>query len=1062
MPLSIEKLTYLTQTLRTYIYRDALPIRWQVIDNLPHATAQPTPDDPRWQAIGANDLWGSRLSWAWLTADLTIPDGFADRPAALRLVFDVVHDHPDGVLFTGPEAMVRVIGLGTPPQAVNAMHHEVLLGEHATVGRPFTAIMQCFTGNSRGEHRVRLTNSDLVWIDRDVEGLYWDAATLLDVIATMPASMPERGFFLRVLDEVFDRINWLSPPDRAFETSVTEARRLLNKRVFANLPEPGQYPPRPVIHAVGHAHIDVAWLWPLNVTREKAARTFATALALMDQYPDYTFTQSQPQLYEMVKADHPDLFAQIKNRIKANRWNATGGTWVEPDMNIPGGESLVRQFLFGMRYFQHVLGTRPEVLWLPDVFGYNAALPQIMKLAGIRYFFTSKLSWNKYTRFPYDTFWWEGLDGTRVLTHLATTPELAVRPEGIDRMTYNATLHPQEVWETWTGYRQKEANHHLLVAYGMGDGGGGPSRDMLERRLRLENLPGVPQVIHSTAEDFFHALEKTVSDDLPRWVGELFLQLHQATFTTQARTKRYNRKLEMLLHDVEALASTAFLLEGTYPHDPINAVWKTVLLNQFHDILPGSSVREVYEDAERDYAAACERIRGVCDRVLQIITRRIHWDAEEQGVVVFNTLDTTQGGPVEITLPGDGPVEIVGPSGRYKPYQWIDEDARRALIITHTIPAYGHKAYLVRPAETARTVPVYDPVTGTRERLENNCLQADFDARGNLVRLYDRQHKRDVLAPGETGNQLWAYVDRPPKWDAWDVEAYVQDQGWRLEADTVELLEAGPLRATLEMTYRFNRSRIVQRVSLLAGERLLRFETDVDWHERHILLRVHFPLAVRAMQATYEIQFGTVQRPTHQNTAWDYAQHEVPAQRWADLSEAGYGVSLINDCKHGHSAQGHILTLSLLRAPVHPDPEADQGQHTFTYALYPHNADWRNGTPTEALRLNHPLQAYPAQGGGVGLPAVWGLLESRTPGVVVDTIKKAEDDQALIIRLYEAYGGRHTALLTFAAQIEAAEEVNLLEEETDTANVLGDSLRFSMSPYQIRTFRVKLAGLVDG
>lgn len=367
----------------------------------------------------------------------------------------------------------------------------------------------------------------------------------------------------------------------------------------------------------------------------------------------------------------------------------------------------------------------------------------------------------------------------------------------------------------------------------------------------------------------------------------------------------------------------------------------------------------------------------------------------------------------------------------------------------------------MRPVEAARTVPVYDPVSGTPEQLENTLLRAEFDARGNLVRLYDREHKRDILAPGQTGNQLWAYVDRPPKWDAWDVEAYVQDQGWQLEADTVRLLEAGPLRATLEMTYRFNRSRIVQRVRLLAGERLLRFETDVDWHERHILLRVHFPLAVRAMQAAYEIQFGAVQRPTHQNTAWDYAQHEVPAQRWADLSEAGYGVSLINDCKYGHSARDNVLTLSLLRAPAHPDPEADQGQHTFAYALYPHNADWRDGTLAQALRFNHPLRAHPTQGGATGLPVVWGLVQSQTPGVVVDTIKKAEDDQALIVRVYEVHGGRHTASLVFAGQIEAAEEVNLLEEETDTVDVLGDNLRFTMTPYQIRSFRVKLANISE-
>ncbi len=1062
MPLSIEKLTFLAQTLSHYIYRDAVPVRWRVIDNLAHDTSQPASNDPRWREIGVNDRWGTRLSWAWLTADMVIPAGFVDQPVALCAAFDVHHDRPDGKMLTRPEAMVNVIGLGTHPQALNYMHTDILLDEHVPGEQPISFMMTCFTGVSQpGDHQVSLKVSELCRIDRMVEALYWDAITLLDVIKVLPDSAPERGVYLRALDEAFSSINWLNPPDMAFRASIKEAHAKLNKRIFAQLPEPVQFPPRPVIHAAGHAHIDIAWLWPLRVTRGKTARTFATALALMEQYPDYTFTQSQPHLYKMVQHDHPDLFARVRARIKEGRWNATGGTWVEPDTYMPGGESLVRQFLYGMRYFMRELGVRPEVLWLPDVFGYSAALPQIMKLAGIRYFFTSKLSWNKHTRYPYDTFWWEGLDGTRILTQLATTPELDVRPEGIERTTYNASLLPQEIWETWTRYQQKDANRHLIVAYGMGDGGGGPNRDMIERRARMENLPGMPQVIHSRAEEFFHTLEQTMADDLPRWVGELFLQLHLGTLTTQARTKRHNRLTEVLLHDAEALASTAYLLEGDYPHETLNQSWETVLLNQFHDILPGSSTTPVYEDTERDYAEAQTRAQSVLDNAMQTITRHIRWDEDMDGFAVFNTLSTTHGGPVEVKLPGEGPVEIVGPSGRHKSYQWIDESARRALILSNSIPAYGHKAYIVRPTDNYHPVPVYGPVSGTAQQLENECLRAEFDERGYLVGLYDREYGRDVLAPGEIGNQLWAYVDRPPKWDAWDVEAYVQDQGWQLEPDTVRLVEEGPLRATLEITYHFNNSQIVQHVSLVAGQRLLIFKTDVDWHERHILLRAHFPLAVRAMQATYETQFGAIQRPTHQNTTWDFAQHEVPAQRWSDLSEARYGVSLINDCKYGHSTRDNVLTLSLLRSPTNPDPEADQGQHTFTYALYPHGGDWRQETVACARRFNHPLRSYRLSGGGTWLPVVWGLAQCETPGVVVDTIKKAEDDDALIVRVYEAHGGRATASLAFPAHIASAEEVNLLEEAIAPFEALGDTLRFPLTPYQIRSFRVKLVDIVE-
>jgi alpha-mannosidase len=1059
MPLRFEKLNHLTNTLKAYLYRDALPITsWRVVDRLAYGAPQPEADDPGWRDLSTGELWGERMSWAWLVADITIPDTFANKPAALHLELEALPDTPATALFSPPEALVTISGLETPPQAVNYRHPEVLLSHQAQPG-VIQVVLACFTGVSQpGGHQVRLKVADLVWIDRDVEALYWDARVLLDTIAILPETTPERGVYLRALNEAFRHIHWLNPPDTAFVDSVRTARTVLQQKVFSHSANSADGP-RPLVHALGHAHIDVAWLWPLRVTRGKAARTFATALALMDQYPMYTFTQSQPHLYKMVAQDHPDLFARIKARIAEGRWNATGGTWVEPDTNLPGGESLVRQFLHGMRYFQRELGVRPEVLWLPDVFGYSAALPQIMRQAGIKYFFTAKLSWNQYTRYPYDTFWWEGLDGSRILTHLATTPEIAWKTLG-HYATYNARMTPEDILGTWDTYQQKDANHHLMTAYGEGDGGGGPDRDMVERRARMENLPGLPQVQHSTAEKFFHALEESVPDDLPRWVGELYFQMHRGTYTSQSRIKRYNRKSEVLLHDVEALASIAYLLKSPYPHDTLRTAWETVLLHQFHDILPGSSIRDVYEDAERDYTQTQAQVAQTLDEALARLAQHIRYDEDMQGFAVFNTIGTTHGGPVEVTLPGHGPVEILGPSGRVRPFQWLDREKRRALLVPSTVPAYGHKAYILRPAAQDEPGPVASAVTATPTRLENQLLRAEFDTNGNLIRLYDLENFRDVLAPNTVGNQLWAYVDRPHHWDAWEVETYVQDQGWQLEPESVRLIESGPIRATLEVTYRFNHSRIVQRIEMLAGRRLLTFETDVDWHERHILLRTHFPLALRAMNATYEVQFGAVERPTHRNTEWDQAQHEVPAQQWADLSEGGYGVSLINDGKYGYSALDHVLTLSLLRAPTHPDPEADQGEHHFTYALYPHAGDWRQGTIAHAKRLNHPLRVHPVTGAGTWLPVEFGLVKCQTPGVVIDTVKKAEDSSALIVRVYEAHGGRVTTSLAFAIPVESAEEVNLLEEPVGPVDVIVDTLRFSLTPYQIRSFRVKLGDIL--
>lgn len=1058
MDLTFEKLNELAKHLAATIYRDAIPLtNWQIVDDLGYGAPLPPDGDPAWQPLPNEGLWSGRLRWAWMKTSATIPAAFAGKPAGLRLQFEALPNRPGVEIFSPPEALVTVRGLETPPQTIDLIHHDVWLTEDAPAGQPLEIVLDMFGGSSmEAGHRVRFLRAELAWIDREAEALYWDARVLLDTIAALPEAAPGRGPMLRALNDAFDAIDWRNPGDDAFHAGVRRALSDLRAHVFEPSGASDPRAPRPQIHALGHAHIDVEWLWPLDVTRGKTERTFSTALALMDRFPGYTFTQSQPQLYQLLAETRPDIFEQMLARVHEGRINPTGATWVEPDTNLPGGEALVRQFLFGMRYFEQVLGVRPEVLWLPDVFGYSAALPQIMRLAGVRYFFTSKLSWNQYTEYPYDTFWWEGLDGSRVLTQLATTPDTEAEAQGIRRNTYGARMAPGEVMRTWTLYKQKPFNHHLPLAYGLGDGGGGPSQDMLQRARRMADLPGLPQVRFSTAEDFFHALEATVPDDLPRWVGELYFQLHRGTFTSQARTKRFNRKTETLLHSAEALSALAHWLGAPYPQDALNAAWEIVLLHQFHDILPGSSIREVYEEVEARYERAEDLAYDALDGALDTLAARI--ESDQPAFAVFNTLGTTLGGPVELEMPGVGPVDLVGPDGVRLPVQWIDEAARHALILPAEVPAYGYRRYTVEAA-SGSAAPVAHAVQAGPEALDNGLIRAEFDAQGRLVRLYDHEHGRDVLAEGEIGNQLWAYVDRPHQWEAWDIEAYIQDQGWPVEPSAARLIEAGPLRATLEVEYAFNHSRLTQRISLLAGARALTFETDVDWRERRTLLRVHFPLAIRTPEATYEIQFGTVTRPTHQNTAWDQARHEVPAQQWADLSEAGYGAALLNDCKYGHSTQGHILTLSLLRGTMYPDPEADQGAHSFTYALLPHGGDWRSGVIAQARRLNHPLLVQAIEPGGAKLPAEFAFVTCDAPGVQIDTIKRAEDSDNLIVRVYEAHGGRTGAALRFAVPIATAEEVNLLEEPLGAADFAGDTLRFALTPYQIRSFRVALRPL---
>ncbi len=1045
----LERIAHLLETLEPRLFRGRRPVGgWRI-----HKVTSPwdpcPPDDAAgWQEIAPGERWGGGKSWYWWRADLSVKgDEEGDEPCLLIRLSEYT-GAPFGISpeLGGVEGLVFLNG--QPVQAVDRRHGVIWLGSAGE----YRIAIRAFGGMNPTPSTF--VYADLGFWDHDLMALWWDIFVALESAKTLPDNSPERAALLRILDSAMDRVAWSEPWGTEFDKSVREAGEFLRRELYeAGVPVSNPIP-RPVVHALGHAHIDVIWLWPLEVTHAKVADTFSNALRLMERYPEFRFTQSQPQLYKFLQRDHPEIFEQVRARIAEGRWNATGATWVETDTNMPSGESLVRQFLYGMRYFQQELGVRPEVLWLPDVFGYSAALPQIMRQSGIRYFFTSKLSWNAYNRFPYDTFWWEGIDGSKVLTHFATTPPQEREVKRGWFTTYNGLLTPQEVYRTWTFYQQKGLNYHLMTAYGWGDGGGGPTYEMVETGRRLSaGVPGMPLVRFGTAEGFFHALEAGVPPDLPKWVGELYLEYHRGTLTSQARIKRANRKSEIALHQAETLASIAAWFGAGYPRQELREAWEKVLLNQFHDVLPGSSIGEVYEGALRDHDDVLSIAGQVTDRAVAALERLIPVGDDGVSWAVFNTLGWERRGVIELTAPGDWEyVEAIGPDGSLRT-QRLEND--RLLVECPRLPSYGYATLTVKPGGS--------PVTGDEELqvtghlLENGLLRAEFDDKGHLVRLFDKLNGREVLAEGASGNLLQLFHDRPCRWDAWDIESYDLRHPFSvLEADSIRVVERGPLRGTLEMRFSTRNSTLVQRVSLEAGSPLLRFDTVADWHERHVMLKVAFPVAVRSPHATFEVQFGAIERPTHTNTSWDFAKFEVAAQRWADISEAGYGVALLNDCKYGHDVRGNVLRLSLLRSPTRPDPEADQGEHRFSYALYPHAGDWRNGVVRIAYEFNVPPMAYRLSGGGTGeLGERFGLAECDAENVVIDTLKMAEDEDALIIRVYEAHGGRGRATLRLAGQIADAVEVNLLEEEIGPAEFEGRELRFEVAPYQIRTFKVK-------
>jgi alpha-mannosidase len=715
-----------------------------------------------------------------------------------------------------------------------------------------------------------------------------------------------------------------------------------------------------------------------------------------------------------------------------------GGMWVEADCNLSGAESLARQFLLGRTYFRENFGKDAEspVLWLPDVFGYAWALPQLIRQAGLKYFMTIKIGWNQYNRLPYDTFLWQGLDGTRILTHFSTVMELGSPWFS----TYNSMANPREALGAWSNFQQKDLHRDLLMAYGYGDGGGGPTREMLENIEIMQNFPALPRVKQSSVRNFFESIEPLAeSPKMPVWNGELYLEYHRGTYTTQARNKRANRKCEFLLHDAEFLASCAALLEPAYvyPRDRFTEAWRTVCLNQFHDILPGSSIGAVYEESLNQYGKVMKDVAALRDSALSVIADHLGGDILVANPTSFTSRDL-------VFVPGELNHGLVR-DDQPLTVQKVDGGV---LVDVGEVAPYGFASLDFCEKEMQiKTVPAQPDLV-----LENDFLRVEFNPAGDITRLFDKKSNREVLPAGELANQFQAFEDRPKDFDAWDVDIYYNDKKWLAEpASSVRRIENGPLRQAVEIKRKILNSEYTQRISLCHNSARLDFDTVIQWNERHVMLKVAFPVDVLSPQATYEIQWGNVQRPTHRNTSWDWARFETCAYKWADLSEGGYGVSLLNDCKYGHDIQDNVMRLTLLRSPTNPDPNADAGEHHFAYRLFPHAGGWEERTQAEAYTLNDPWITYCGQGKAKKQKESLPLVRVDKPNVVVETIKCAEDGDGIILRLYESQRKRGPVNLWFAYPLQEAWETNLLEENYSPLDVNGNRVAFELKPYQILT-----------
>ncbi len=1004
---------------------------------------RPDFDDRGWADFNLGDLWGGYDIDAWFRARVPVPPGWRDKKLVLRFLVGP-RDGGDSTA----ETLLYVNG--QPLQGLDDWHEKAWLPPELAQAGEISVALRAWSGVLGVPERRRFKLAQLIWIDEAAERLYYLADTLIKAVKTLDENDLRRVTLLQAVNQAFHRVDFGKPGSPQFYQSLEDAAQFLKERVN----EQACQELKPTVIGVGHAHLDMAWLWRLRHTREKAARTFATALHLMRQYPGYCFVHSSPQLYKFLKQDHPEIFARVKRKIESGEWEITGATWVEPDTNIPSGESLVRQFLFGLRYARAEFGLDMKLLWLPDVFGYSWALPQIIRKSGVKYFMTTKISWNQFNRFPHDTFRWRGLDGSEVLTHFVTTPE-----ENSRIYTYNCQLRPSDVQGIWAAYHQKEVNDELLLLFGWGDGGGGPTQEMLESGLAMRNLPGLPRVELGKAEPYFERLERRVAGaDLPVWDGELYLEYHRGTYTSQAHIKRANRKAEVLYHNAEWLSALADVLTGqsNYPAEMLNAGWEMILLNQFHDILPGSSIRQVYQDSHQDHKTITQIGEQAVERAQAALLH--HIAADQDSLVVFNSLAWERDDLIEMPWSEQLAGKTLGCDGQPLPMQVVESGgAKKLLLEVKGLPPLGYRAFpWVDCIPTPAGQEMENEIKVTPTRLENCYYRIELNPQGQIQRLFDKRIARKVLAPNARGNVFQTFEDKPMDFDAWDIDIYYQEKMRQVD-DLVEAVveEAGPLRGVLRLRWRLGDSAITQRLVLYSGSPRIDLHTEIDWREQQVLLKVAFPVAVRSTRATYDIQFGNIERPTHWNTSWDYARFEVVGHKWADLSEGNYGVALLNDCKYGYDIKGNVMRLTLIKSAINPDALADKGRHVFTYSLLPHTGGWREGgVAQEAYELNYPVWACPAQAHQGNLPACYQFATLDADHVILETVKKAEDDEAWIARLYEYKQCRNNAVsLDFGRPVRAA-ECNLMEQAESPVVCQDGRLTFAIAPYEIKTFKV--------
>lgn len=980
--------------------------------------------DKDWRNIKIGEQWGGENLSAKFKTKIIIPKELEDENIILRFYIG-----GDSLLYLNGEAY----------HGLDPFRNEVLLSEGKKEGEVLHLEVESYVNWHAGEdNKHKLALSELVSIDQEIYDAYWDIMAVFKVLFMDDIDKSLKAFLENNIWNALKDIP-VSSDNNKFKEKLLKARNILKKEVYHT----DRFKGDGLLDLVGHSHLDIVFMWPHKEYIRKVGRTHSTMLRLMEKYPEFKFSQSQAKIYSDMKKYYPDLFKQVKKRIREGRWEPIGAFWVEPDCNLISGESFVRQILHGQKFWKEEFGIESKTCWQPDVFGLSWALPQILKKSDIEYFLTNKMFvWNDTNRWRKNNFWWEGMDGSRVLS---------IVPPG----HFIGMVDPDHLDQHWRDFSDKKTINESVYCYGWGDGGGGVDHEMIELAERYKDFPGLVKTRMVKAEDAFKSIKnKALNQEIPVWKDELYLEAHRGTYTSKGLLKKLNRQSEFLYRELEIYSTLASMEGKEYPIQQINDQWEKILTNQFHDSLPGTHINEVYHQLLDDYSEIIENGKTFKDESLKFLLEKSLDEGQEEALIVFNSLLHQRRDHLIIDLKELGDLRPIDDNGDEISWQEITtvDNEKKLLIGPLEIPSVGYKLLKLKKIDTNLKEETID----FDKVLENELIRVQFDEEGQLISLFDKEVQRELIPENFKGNKFRLFDDKPGKYDAWDiVDSYRKNEIDITDNCKLEIDEYGPLRKSLILEKSIGDSYLEQKIIIYNNSKRIDFETKIDWVERQKLLKVDFPVNINSTYATYDIAYGNIERSNHRNTSYDEAKFEVPAHLWMDLSQSDYGVSILNDCKYGYECDDNIMKITLLKGSVYPDPEADKGVHKFTYSLYPHNADWRDANIIEkSLDFNNQLVGIKTKVNKNELNKKQSFIKSFDDNITLEAFKVAEDGKGVIIRVVEQKNRTTKSQIEFSKKIRKAFKCNLMEKDEGKLIFDNNRLDINLAPYEIFTARI--------